>query len=360
MRRAVPAVFAAVVFCVHAFAADDLLAVKDAAVRLYDQGSYDEALKTLHDLDRAGVLDGPLLYRLFFCERAQGHEEDAQKALGRARLALETETASSTSLENTFYLANTYSNLRRSADARRVAGEMTVKIEHGAVTAPSSAIGLFQLGKLYQDQAKESEASAYYAKAVEAFDLADGRYTGNVRWALRYLGNAAFARADYAGWEHAFSRLTALGGAGASDWDALAIARTRLGKYALAAEAWRAAVALDQTNGDDMRYAARLADSAARLAPLPTSSAAGGAAFPSMDQVDLENYLKGRAEAARAARARATDAKLRAETARTLREVRQQFVAAGLEYAVRHFPIRETAFREGYAVLIFQDGEWEP
>ena len=35
------------------------------------------------------------------------------------------------------------------------------------------------------------------------------------------------------------------------------------------------------------------------------------------------------------------------------------FVAAGLEYALRGYGIRETAFREGYAVLIFQDRAWE-
>ncbi len=56
---------------------------------------------------------------------------------------------------------------------------------------------------------------------------------------------------------------------------------------------------------------------------------------------------------------RALDPKLRTEIARTLRETRQQFTAAGLEYAVRHYGIRETAFREGYAVLIFQDRAWE-
>jgi hypothetical protein len=52
------------------------------------------------------------------------------------------------------------------------------------------------------------------------------------------------------------------------------------------------------------------------------------------------------------------DAKLRSELTDTLSKTRRVFVAAGLEYSVRHFPIRETAFREGYAVLIFQDSEW--
>jgi hypothetical protein len=56
---------------------------------------------------------------------------------------------------------------------------------------------------------------------------------------------------------------------------------------------------------------------------------------------------------------RALDPKLRAEITQTLRETRQQFVAAGLEYVLRRYGIRDTAFREGYAVLIFQDRAWE-
>lgn len=373
MRRVVPAVVTAVILGAHALAADEMAAVKDTAVRLYDEGIYDEALKTLHDLDNARLLDGPLLYRLFFCERITGHEDDAQKALDRARQALETEAAVSSTLETTFYLANAYSNMGRAPDARRVASELTVKLEHGTVQAPSSGIGLFQIGKLYQDQAKEKEAKAYYAKAVDAFDLKDGRYVGNARWALRYLGTSALAGGDFTGAERAYARLTALGGADVRDWDSLAVTRTRLGKYASAAEAWKASIALDQANADDMRYASRLADAAAVLAPLPTG-AAGGAAFTAMSQVDLETYLKGRVEAVKAAQSRgqelmrpvkegapprALEAKDRAEIAKTLRETRQQFVAAGLEYAARHLPIRETAFLDGYAVLVFQDREWE-
>jgi len=164
-----------------------------------------------------------------------------------------------------------------------------------------------------------------------------------------------------------------VGGAEAADGDALAAARTRLGKYALAADAWRSSVKLDPANGDDPRYAARLADAAAVIAPLP-AAAPGGAAFTAMSRSDLEAFLKARAAAAMAAQARvaeavqptaegtpthALDPKLRAEIAQTLRETRRQFVAAGLEYAVRRYGIRETAFSEGYAVLIFQDRAWE-
>jgi tetratricopeptide (TPR) repeat protein len=250
---------------------------------------------------------------------------------------------------------------------------MTAKIESGRIPTPTTAIGFFQLGKLYEDQSRQKEASAFYTKAVDAFDLADGRYVGNAAWALRYLGNTAFARADFAASERALARRTALGGVEAADWNTLAAARARLGKYALAAEAWRASVRLDPANGDDPRYAARLADAATLLAPLPTG-APGGAAFTSMDQTALKESLKTTSETAAAAHARGTaamgpdkdgavthrlDPKLRAEIARTLREARQRFVAAGLEYAVRGYGIRETAFGDGYATLIFQDGAWE-
>ena len=364
---------AVLVVAAAASAADDSGAVKEAALRLYDQGRYEEARKALEDLDGAGALDGPLLYRLFFCEKAAGRKDDARKALERARAALETEIASSPSLQTAFYLANTYSNLGRAADAREAAERMTAKIESGQVAAPTSAIGLFQLGKLYEDQSRQNEASGFYAKAADAFDLTDGRYAVNAAWALRYVGNVAFARADFEASERALTRLTGLRGVDAADWDALAAARVRLGKYALAGEAWRASVKLDPANADDPRYAARLAETADLLAPLP-AAAPGSGAFSSMSQTELEVFLKARSEAATAAQASVAaamgpekdgtlthplDPKRRVEVVRTLRETRQQFVAAGLEYAVRHYGIRDKAFGEGYAALIFQDRAWE-
>jgi tetratricopeptide (TPR) repeat protein len=356
-----------------ALAADQPGAVKEAAVRLYDQGRYEEARKALEELDGSRALDGPLLYRLFFCEKSAGRKDDAQKALERARVALETELASSTSLEAVFYLANTYANLGRAADAREAAQGMTAKIESGQVVAPTSGIGLFQIGKLYQDQSRQAEASSFYAKAVDAFDLTDGRYAVNAVWALRYVGNVAFARADFEAAERALARLAELRGVDAADWEALAAARARLGKYALAGEAWRASVKLDPANTDDAQYASRLAAAAALLAPLP-SAVPGSAPFSSMSQTELEAFLKARSEAAMAAQASVAaamgpekdgapthplDPKRRAEVVRTLRETRQQFVAAGLEYSVRHYGIRDKAFGDGYAALIFQERSWE-
>jgi tetratricopeptide (TPR) repeat protein len=354
-------------------AADDLAPVKEAAVRLYDQGAYEEARSSLEQLDAARVLDGPMLYRLYFCEKAAGRADDARKVLDRAKDMLESEVTKSSPLETSFYLANAYANLGRAQDAREAAHAMTARIESGKAPAPATAIGRFQLGKLYQDQGRQREAEASYAKAVEGFDLKDGRYVGNLRWALRYIGNGAFARAEYGAAESAFAKLGAAGGAETADWDALAAARVRLGNYDQASAAWKEAVKLDPANADDPRYAARLADGAALVAPLPAKSA-DGRAFSAMSQKDLEDVLKSQADAVMAAQSRVTaamllddagnpkqaiDPKLRVELTQTLKSLRQQFAAAGLEYALKHYGIRETAFRGGYAALVFQERSWE-
>jgi tetratricopeptide (TPR) repeat protein len=353
-------------------AAGDSGASKEAAVRLYDRGVYVEAQAMLVELDKAGALDGPLLYRLFFCEKAAGQDGESKAVLERARVALEAETAASPSLEGSFYLANAYSNLGRSGDAHKVAREMTDRIESKKTPVPTAAIGLFQVAKLYQDQGRQDEASSFY-ESRGGLRLERRPLHGNLRWALRYIGNTALQRAEFASCERAMARLTGLPGAEASDWDSLAVARVRLGKYTEASAAWNAAVKLDPANGDDARYAARLADAGAVLAPLPTTPSKG-AAFKTMGQADLEAFLKTCMDAAKADQQRAVDLmkpeaegkppraldpKVRAELAASLLTTRRELVAAGLEYAVRHYGIRETAFRDGYALLIFHDRAWD-
>jgi hypothetical protein len=93
-----------------------------------------------------------------------------------------------------------------------------------------------------------------------------------------------------------------------------------------------------------------------------------------MSQSDLEAFLKTCLESAKSAQTHAgdlmrpesqgkpvrpLDPKTRTELAQSLLATRRQLLAAGLEYAVRHYGIRETAFRDGYAILIFQDRAWE-
>ena len=353
--------------------AGDLQTTLDDAVSLYDRGSYREARTALEGLDHAGAIDGPALYRLYFCQRATGQGEEAAQTLERARQVLETELPSATTLDVPFYLANAYSNLGRAADARDLARGVTAKIESGGMKTPQTGIGLFQVGKLYQDQGRQDDAVSYYKRAIAAFDVTGGRYLGNVRWALRYIGTTAAAHEDYAGVEAALEKLGAVGAAESEDWSALGIARARLGKFAPAAEAWTRAVKLDPANADDARYSAKLAEAASTLAPLP-GTAPGGAAFRAMGKADLEATMKERAEVARAVQTRAAEAmsgktvggaafalpaELRASLDKDLRTARGQFVAAALEYAMRGLPIRETAFREGYAVRIFQDADWE-
>ncbi len=352
---------------------DDLAPEKQAAVLQYDKGDYAEALGTLQQLDNARALDGPLLYRLFFCQKALGHPEDSRKALDRAREALEAEIGKPHALDVPFYLANTYANLGRPQDAKNTAQSATSDVEAGKVAVPKTAIGEFQLGKLYQDQGRQSDAVAHYRKAADGFDLADGRYAGNLRWALRYVGNAALGTNDLPAAESAFAKLATTGTAEGPDWDGLATTRVRMGKYAEASEAWRSSVKFDPANSDDARYAARLAEQAVPLAPLPAKTP-GGVAWSAMTQADLESALKEQAAAAKATMGRASeamkldpsgsptvalDSKLREELTGSLKKTRALFVAAGLEYSVRHLGIRETAFREGYAVQIFQERAWE-
>ena len=358
MRRGFSSALALFALASAALAADDLDPVKEQAVRLYDQAKYAEALTTLEQLDIARAVDGPLLYRMFFCQRAAGHDDQARKTLERARLALEGEIAKSKSIEVPFYLANAYGNLGLTAEAKKTAEETTKRIEKRKIAAPKTAIGLFQVGKLYQDQAREDKASDYYRKALDAFDLTDGRYIGNARWALRYLGSTASARSDFAAAEMALARLSEIGGAELAEYESLAVARLRLAKYGPAAEAWKAKVKMNPADADDARYAARLAETASAIAPLP-AGAPGGAVFTAMSQSELETFLKAQAQSASAAQSGTVDANRRAETAAALLETRRRFVAACLEYAIRAFGIRETAFREGYAVLIFQDSAWE-
>src|SRR5215831_16481793 len=125
------------------------------AVRLYDQGRYDEARKALDALDAQGGMSGPLLYRLYFCALVARDEAAAQGALDRARQTLEKENAAATSLEVPFYLANTYLNMGRPSEAREVASRATGNVESGAWPSPGDFMGRFQLAKLYQDQSKD-------------------------------------------------------------------------------------------------------------------------------------------------------------------------------------------------------------
>lgn len=344
------------------------------AVQLYDEGKYTEACSALRTLDASGSLSGPQLYRLFFCEKSLRNDEAARNALNRARETLEKENADAAApLEVPFYLANAYTNLGRAPDARRVAEAATKSVESGARKKPAGVLDAFQVGKLYQDQGRAEDALRWYKQAIDGFDPASKRYVGSIRWALRYTAAAGAARRDFAAAEAALGKLTELGDAEAFDWNDLAVARARQKKYEPASDAWRTAVQLAPEEADDPRYASRLALVASRMPALPTVGAEGKA-FEAMTNTELEEAMKAEAAAVREVHARAAtamkvgeggapaaalDPKLRASLVSDLEALKGRFFAAALEYALRRAPIRETAFREGYAVLIFQDREWE-
>lgn len=337
------------------------------AVRLYDLGRYPEAEKSLEALDARGKLTGPLLYRLFFCRRVAGDRSGAQDALDRARKALEEENPKAKTLEVPFYLANAYQNMGRPADAAAVAKAATDKVASGAIRVPKTGIATFQLAKLEQDQDRKDDAVKTYERAIKLFDREGddkGRYDENLRWALRYVGSVAFSREDYPAAEKALARASELPHASPSDWRALGAARGRQRHWADAATAWMRAHKLDPVNGDDAHYAGRLAETAATIAPV-ADAAPDGTRFKAMERADLEAFLRKEADEARAERAAALkaaplDPKARANDRAKLLAIRRLFVGAGLEYALRGFPIRETAFHDGYAPLVFQDLEWTP
>ncbi|HEX6852910.1 MAG TPA: hypothetical protein VF139_16050 [Candidatus Polarisedimenticolaceae bacterium] len=326
------------------------------AVALYDAGKYAEARAALEALDAQGQLSGPLLYRLFFCRRVLGDEPAAKDALERARASLESENTTAKSLEIPFYLANAYANLGLKDEARTVAVETARKVGSGGLPKPASPMESFQLGRLQQEAGDAEAASASFATAVEGFGSG---YPGQSRWARRYLAERAMSRGDFAAAEPHLAALVSFPGAGAADYRQLALANGRLRRWEAAARAWREAVRLDPANADDPRYAARLADVAVQLGSLP-ERAPDGRGWNVLSTAELEETLRDAQRRAGDARNRAGSAprEERPKIEADLREARGRLTASGLEYALRGMGLREFAFKEGIAVLIFQDAPW--
>ena len=324
-------------------------------VALYDEGKYAEACEALRKSDAAGPLPGPQLYRLFFCEKSLGNDAASQTALARAAETLEKENTEKAPLEIPFYLANAYSNLRRPQDARKVAEAATRSLESGARPKPTGVIESFQVGKLYQDQGRPADAVEWYGRAIAGYDATSKRYAGSIRWALRYTSAVAVSKGDYAASAAALEKLTAMGEVEAADWVGLAIARGRQKKFEPASDAWRQAVQLDPAGADDPRYASRVALVASRIPSLPVV-APEGKTYQAMTGEELEAAMKAGEDGVVTA---PLDPSQRAAMTSELDAIKGRFFAAAIEYALRRGPIRETAFREGYAVLMFQDREWE-
>ena len=338
---------------------------RDGAIRLYDQGRYAEALAGFQALDAAGKADGSILYRLAFCAGATGDEAERTRVQQRAVEALEKETAAGGSIEAWFYLSNVYRNLVRTTDSTRVATEAVSRLESGKWKAPAAGVDLFRIAKLYADGGRDDKAEEWYRKAIGALKPEAGRYPSYLRWAWRYLADRALNRMDWESAAKAYSEVVALPGPAAAEYNRLALAQVRSGHWQEAADAWRRAEQLDPAGGDDARYSRQLALQAAAIGSLPTL-APDGRTWDRVSQEELETMMIEKAKVAREANpAPAEGAETQAAAAPApdlparLREAHRIFVAAGIEFAARGLPIRESAFQKGFAPLVFHPEQWE-
>ncbi len=320
------------------------------AVRLYDAGAYPEAREVLERLNREGKLDGPLLYRLAFARAKTGDAAGAEQAETAALVALETAWKEAPDLETGFYLSNVYRNRRRAADARAVAAAATARVERGEWPEPEDGLARFRVAKLYEDQSRRDGAERWYRAAVETLAREPDRFPAYLRWAHRYLGDVEFARGEFDAASSDYAAMLADTPGTPDGWDRLGTSLARLGKFGEAADAWRSAEKLDPANGDRYRYCWRLARQAGDIGKLPVA-APDGRAIATLSKEDLEALMKDRAGVPeRAAAGTVGTAELAG--------ARATFLAAALEYAMRNYPIRETAFFGGYAPLIFHPDRW--
>jgi hypothetical protein len=329
------------------------------ALRLYEAEKYAEARPLLEGLAARGEADGAMLYRLAFTLRSARDPGD-RAAFERAVAKLKEEAAVSPRLEVPFYLSNAYRNLDLQAASRAAAAEATQRIESGAVPEPVEPIERFRLGKLYEDQGRQDDAARWYALALDGLSPKDN--PAYVRWAARYSATVAAGRAAWSEMEAVLRQLQDKGLATVEDLDLLARAAARQGRWAEAAETWRAAENLDRTRADRPRYAARVAMLAAEVGILPLVSP-DGRAWEALSREELEALMGGQAAAVRAAKdavaAAPADDAVRKAQAQVLATARPIFVSAAVEYVLRDFPMRETAFQGGWAPLLFQPSEWK-
>lgn len=331
------------------------------AVSAYDQGQYREAAVLLEQIDAAGDADGPLLYRLAYCRRQTGDARSGQTQ-DRAREALENALSSATDLEIPFYLANTYDNLGRKEDARRIAAEATAGIEQGDLTRPTTGSGSFQLGKLYADQGLDEKAAEWYTRAIESLNE-EGEGGGSyVRWASRFLAERAFRAQDFESAAENYTLLTGSGEGDQADFDRLAVSLVHLAQYKAAANAWKRAELLKPADADRARYCGALAKMASKLDALPVE-APSGKAWDQLAQDELQALMSDLADQAKQTRTEVLEGaplsdEDRARLSARFEEIQPVFVAAALEYALRGHSIREAAFFGGYAPLIFRPKDW--
>ena len=363
-RATLAAAALAVTLCAGLVAADDDLQGRRAsAFELYDQGRYAEARPLLERLEADGPADGVLLYRLYYCQRV-ANDAAARGTLDRARGLLEKELDGAADLEIPFYLANAYRNAGRLSDARGVAARTTERVESGELTEPADGFEMFRLGKLYADQERVAEASDWYARSLEL--LADDESGGAgpyVAWAARYLSERAWDDEDYESSAEYLGLIVAGGGGSAADLDRLAVANCRLERYGEAKMAWKRAEKLDPATANRPRYAWHLAEQAEEIGRLP-GTAPDGRPWAELSKAELEQLLLDQAQVVGEAMTEVEESqklkkKRRKQLQRGIDAARPIFFRAGLEYVLRGYGIRETAFFGGYAPLIFHSDKWK-
>jgi hypothetical protein len=141
------------------------------------------------------------------------------------------------------------------------------------------------------------------------------------------------------------------------------VAYCRTGRYDEAKSTWQQAERRNPANANHVRYSWRLAAQAEQLGSLP-AAAPDGRSWDELSQEALEQLILEKSQAARAAVTEAEQGEAltneqRQALQRRMDEARPFFIAAALEYALRGYPIRETAFANGYAPMIFHSREWK-
>jgi hypothetical protein len=331
------------------------------AIQLYDDGRYREAQDLLEEIDAEGGASGALLYRLHYCQRANG-DDGAEATLERAREQLETELPTSEGLEVPFYLVNAYQNLSRPDDANRVAAETTAAIDSGEAPEPENPLEMFRLGKLYADQGRAEPATRWYESAVAGFSAVDETSGPYVLWSSRYLAEPAFRRGDHEATALYYGMIAEAGEASAVDLDRLATAQYRLARYAEAGESWRLAALVEKNDPDRMRYCSSLALLVSNLSQLPTESP-DGRAWDAFGKDELREFMIEQATRAKLAidEANAPESlpnERKEELRLEVREAKPLFVAASVEYALKGYGIREAAFFGGFSPMVFHKSRW--
>ncbi len=330
---------------------------------LYDAARYAEARTVMEQLDQRGEVDGPLLYRLFYCQRV-ANDPAATETLRRAIERLERESAESADLEAPFYLANAYANVNRREDMLRVAQAATRRLEAGSLPEPTAGIEQFRVGKLYADQGRTAEAERWYAAAVGSFGEEGSQgAAAYLRWAARYLAEASAQRDDLGEAERYYTVMLEASEPTMADLDRLAVIRGRLGLYAEAARAWRQAERVNPAEANRARYGYRLMEAAAALENL-SAVAPDGRLWTQLTKQELESIMQAQAAEVRAVKQEAEqnppgDDEQRKQLQSRLDAARPVFFGAALEYVLQGHSIREAAFFGGYAPLIFKAKQWQ-